>query len=249
MAGRAVRELTVINKQQLTPNMMRITLGGDALADFPENQESGYIKLSFASTSSPSGLVKRSYTIRAFDAKKRELSLDFVSHGDNGPASAWALTSNVGDPIMTDGPGAVKLARMSADWFFIAGDMTALPAICVNLEKLPRNAKGYAVIEILTEEDKQNIDAPKNIKIHWVINSQPDKPNTDLIDKVKQLDWMDGMVDVWVASEFDAMRHLRRYFKQERSVDRSQVYASSYWKMGDTDEGNKAAKKMDTEEA
>ena len=39
---------------------------------------------------------------------------------------------------MVSGPGPKKLVDMNADWFLIAGDMSALPAISVNLEKLPR---------------------------------------------------------------------------------------------------------------
>jgi NADPH-dependent ferric siderophore reductase len=253
MSSRRHRNTTVLQKKMLTKNMIRITLGGEDLVDFPEGQESGYIKLllpvdNHAANESIQH-VKRSYTVRAFDVKKHELTLDFVAHGESGPASAWAIRSQVGDTITIDGPGAVKLMDASADWFFMAGDMTALPAMSVNLEKLPAHAIGYAVIEVMSEEDKQVIDMPVGMTLHWVLNAAPDKENTCLLDAVKQLPWQDGIVNVWVASEFDAMRHLRHYFKQECHVPRGQIYASSYWKMGETDEGNKAAKKRDAEVA
>ena len=248
MSSRRLRTLTVAEKNYLTPNMIRIVLTGDELADFPEDQESGYVKLHFSTSEiEPRKKIVRSYTIRKFDQCTLRLTLDFVAHGDSGPASAWALSTKVGDTITTDGPGAVKLVDMTADWFFIAGDMTALPAMSVNLEKLPANAVGYAVIEVLSEEDKQALLAPKGMNIIWVINPHPDQENTCLIDQVKMLRWLDGTPNIWVASEFEGMRHLRRYFKQEQQVQRGQIYASSYWKMGETDEGNKAAKKMDAE--
>jgi NADPH-dependent ferric siderophore reductase len=85
------------------------------------------------------------------------------------------------------------------------------------------------------------------VTVHWVINPHPDKPNTQLADKVKSLPWLDGEPSVWVASEFETMRNLRRYFKQEHNLARDHLYVSSYWKMGDTDEGHKAAKKIDPE--
>lgn len=251
MSARRHRNVTVVQKISLTKNMIRIVLGGADLADFPEGQESGYVKLllpqSSISNDEPAKYIKRSYTVRAFNAVTHELTLDFVSHGDSGPASAWAIQAKVGDTITIDGPGAVKLMDATADWFFIVGDMTALPAISVNLEKLPENAVGHAVIEVASDEDKQVLDVPVGINLHWVVNAAPDKMNTCLLDAVTCLPWKDGVVNVWVASEFDAMRHLRRYFKQERHVERGQIYASSYWKIGETDEGNKAAKKMDTE--
>ncbi len=246
MSGRSVRQLHVVRKHHLSPNMIRIVLGGQSLSDFPTDMAGGYVKLRFP-VEGRNKPIMRSYTIRTFDPQLLELTLDFVSHGDNGPASAWAINAQIEDQIEVDGPGGVKLLDSSADWFFIAGDMTALPAIAVNLEALPEDAKGYAVIEVLSEADKQTLHAPKGVELHWVINSKPDQPNSCLINAVKALPWLDGVASVWCASEFESMRSLRRYFKTERLVERGRAYASSYWKMGETDEGNKAAKRADTE--
>ncbi|ODS22555.1 NADPH-dependent ferric siderophore reductase [Candidatus Endobugula sertula] len=245
MPNRASRILTIVRKQLLTTNMMRITLGGEALRDFPEGQESAYMKLSFVSKSGKPCV--RSYSIRAYDPQALTLTIDFVVHGDNGPASAWAIQSKVGEQIVTNGPGPVKLVSQAADWFLIAGDMTALPAIGVNLETLPQDAQGYAVIEVISADDRQLIEAPSGVQVLWVTNPHPDTPNTILADVVKALDWLEGRPNIWLASEFDTMRNLRRYFKTERGVDRADMYASSYWKMGETDEGHKAAKKRDAE--
>jgi NADPH-dependent ferric siderophore reductase len=245
MAKRLNCKLNVINKAFYTPNMIRIILGGDDLKEFPEGFESGYVKLLFDQGGEKP--LTRSYTIRAFDKTTYELTLDFVVHEDGGPASTWATNASVGDSINISGPGPAKLVDFSADWFFIAGDMTALPAMSVNLEKLPKAATGYAVIEIIDEADKIEIDLPENIEVHWVVNPHPHKENTVLADAVKALPWKEGVPNVWVASEFEAMRSLRHYFKKERGVGRGQIYASSYWKIGETDEGNKRAKRLDAE--
>ena len=247
MSTREFRQLQVLHKQHITPNLVRIILGGHALSSFPEDQEGGYVKLIFPPLSGAEKPRPRSYTIRQFDSKTQQLTLDFMVHGDNGPASAWALGVQVGDEISTDGPGSVKRVNTLADWFLLAGDMTALPAISVNLEQLPEHAIGYAVIEVLSEADQQMLIAPQGIDIRWVINPHPDSPNTLLLEGVKALPWLPGTPSIWVASEFDAMRHLRRYFKTECDVQRDQLYISSYWKMGETDEGNKVAKKQDAE--
>lgn len=244
MAARPSRLITIAEKIQLTPNMIRIVLGGDSLNDFPEGQESGYVKLVFQKNGKT---VVRSYTIRAFNPITKQLTLDFVVHGDNGPASAWAISAKVGDSITINGPGPIKLMNHNADWFLIAGDMTALPAMAVNLEKLPAKASGYAVIEVLSEADCQDLKTPDNMHVNWLINPHPDQPNTVLTDAVRALPWQEGTPDIWVATEFETMRNLRRYFKLEREVTRDELYISSYWKMGDTDEGNKAAKKIDPE--
>lgn len=242
---RAERLLHIVEKTWLTPHMIRIVLGGAELSTFPTDMAGGYVKLYF-----PSDNIKpliRSYTVRFFDADTLQLTLDFAAHGDNGPASAWALQAEVGDQIMTNGPGAVALVDPNAEWVFIVGDMSALPALSVNIESLPETAIGYAVIEVTSENDQQVLNVPAGIETEWVINSHPEQCNTLLSDAVKAKQWLSGQPSVWLASEFDTMRNLRRYFKQERNVPKDAIYASSYWKIGTTDEGNKAAKKLDVE--
>ena len=237
--------------------MLRITLGGEALNDFPEGQESGYIKLLFPQEGQSNfqaglkGFISdskprmRSYTIRSFSAETQELDIDVATHGEGGPASNWAINAQTGDDISIQGPGAVKLISDTADWFFLAGDMSALPAIAVNLEKLNRDAKGYAVIEVIDADDIVDLLAPEGIEIHWVINPAPSPQKSRLADKVKSLKWLAGEANVWVAGEFNAMREMRKYFKKRREVSKKEIYASSYWKIGTNDEGNKAAKLLD----
>ena len=61
------------------------------------------------------------------------------------------------------------------------------------------------------------------------------------------LPWASGRASIWVAGEFSASRTLRQYFRHERQVPREHMYVSCYWKIGDTDEGMKAAKRADPE--
>ena len=239
-------ELTVISNESLTPHMRRILLAGDDLAAFPDDQESGYVKLVLNADLNDKPLL-RSYTVRAFDRSARRLTLDFVDHGDTGPASAWARRAAAGDRATVRGPGEKKLADPEADWFLLAGDMSALPALAVNLEQLPRNARGYAVIEVLSEEDRQDIDAPSGVDVRWIVNPDNEQENTLLADAVRNVDWLPGTPYPWFAGEFSTMRLVRRYFRNDRGIDKRAMYVSSYWKIGDTDEGMKRAKRMDPE--
>ncbi len=261
MTKPAPRQVTVIRSQRLTPNMQRITLSGESLQGFPEGMESGYIKLLFplpGETELPSAAdmaagmrpQMRTYTIRAFDAAKQELIVDFVLHGDGdhaGPASNWAREVKAGEDILMAGPGPIKLVDMNADWFLLAGDMTALPAISCNLEVMPAMAKGHAVIEINSDRDKQDLSKPEGIQVHWMTNAHSDQENTFLSDAVKSIPWLNGKPSIWAACEFSNMRLLRKYFKQERSVQRDELYVSSYWKMGHTEDEHKIAKQKDAE--
>jgi len=248
MPKSAPRKLTVIRSQQISPNMKRITLGGSELEGFPPNQESAYLKLQIPDVDQES-VVTRTYTVRNYREELNELDVDFVVHGDSGPASAWASRVQPGDGIIVAGPGGKKLLDFSADWFVLAGDMTALPAISVNIEQLPDHARGYAVIEILHESDIQALQTPDAFEIHWVVNPRPEQENSLLLDKLMQLPWLEGRPSIWAACEFNNMRALRFYFKQEKAVEKNAVYVSSYWKRGLSEEQHKKVKRTDAETA
>ncbi len=47
--------------------------------------------------------------------------------------------------------------------------------------------------------------------------------------------------------EFDSMRALRQYFRNEKEVDRENIYISSYWKQGVSEDGHKVIKREDAE--
>lgn len=237
--------LNVRSNDRLTPNMRRIVLHGTELTDFPAGQEGGYVKLVFKSAEEDGKPTLRSYTIRAFNATERTLTLDFVDHGDNGPASAWANRAAPGDTITIRGPGDPKVAPHDADWFLFAGDMSALPALAVNLENLPPDARGYAFIEILCEDDQQPIDHPEDIELTWLVNPDTSTPCAPIAERVRALPWLSGTPFPWYAGEFSTMRDLRRFFRDEKGIDKRAMYCSSYWKLGDTDEGMKRAKKLD----
>jgi NADPH-dependent ferric siderophore reductase len=236
----------VLKSQSISPHMRRLALHGEALKSFPPNEESGYVKMLFTPNDS-SKVVLRSFTIRAFDKQQSHLTLDIVDHGDQGVAAKWLSQCEPGDDVIVRGPGKKILADPNADWFFLAGDMTALPAIAVNLEALPDDAKGYAIIQIGAEEDKQRIRKPKDMQLHWLINNEPED-STKLMHAIRQKPWLSGTPYPWFAGEFETMRQVRRYFRDEKAIDRKQMYISSYWKHGDTDEGMKQAKRSDPDE-
>lgn len=257
MAKKELRTLTVVSSNTLTPHMQRIVLTGEELVTFPHDSESGYIKFLFSQQGdivsskeqlemlAPDKPLMRTYTVRKFEPATKKLTVDFVLHKDSeGPASKWAQIAAEGDEVVIVGPGPIKLVDNRADWFLFAGDMTALPAISCNLEQLPPEAKGYAVIEISSELDIQPISVPAGVEIKWVI-SDSHSDQEKFLDTVFALQWLDGQPYVWCACEFGAMKQLRKHFKFSRHIDKRSIYISSYWKRGNSEDQHKIAKQKD----
>jgi len=241
----------VSKTEQVTANLQRIILKGEELGHFPEHCDGGYIKLLF-NTEGGTDLtllmdgqrpIMRTYTIRKFNRLKHTIEVDFVRHNTSdlrcGFAARWALHAKIGDTINIAGPGLINDINIEVDWFFMVADMTSLPALTAKINALPDNAKGYAVIKVIDNDDMQNIGFPENIKVIWLTAEQP------LIDKVRSLDWLSGDVSVWAACEFDSMRALRSYFRNDKQVTKENIYLSSYWKKGTTEDGHKLIKRQD----
>lgn len=236
------RVLQVLRSTAVTPNMLRVTLGGNGISTFPADQDGAYIKLMFPPEGEGKGIV-RTYTIR--HQRELEIDVDFVLHHDGGPAATWAKHAQPGDSILIGGPGPKKPLNPEAGWYLIAGDMTALPAISVNLEQLPKQARGYAVLEVISEADIQPLKVPEKIELIWLINPQPGSQPELLAERLRALPWLEGSPSVWAACEFSGMRALRRYFREERDVARGSLYVSSYWKQGVSEDQHKIVKQQD----
>lgn len=242
MSKPALRELRVIQSRHVTPHMLRITIGGEQMAGFPADQESAYIKLLFEQGEGRRPLM-RTYTIRS--QRDNEIDVDFVIHDHPGPAGRWALGAQPGDPIVVGGPGTRKLIHPEGDWYLFVGDMTALPAISVNLARLPDTATGVAVIEVASQADRQPLVCPPGVDIVWVVRRHQSPPGEALFSTVAQLPWPEGSPSVWCACEFSSMRKFRAYFREVRRIDAKLRYISSYWKYGMSEDQHKVVKRED----
>lgn len=258
-AKRGARILEVISSKRITPNMQRLTLGGPEMDGFPEGHESANFKLllprpgqhlplmdsdasQLADEDKP---IVRTYTVRKYHACRNELEVDFALHEHPGPATSWALGASPGDKLGFKGPGRPKPVNLEADWVLLAGDMSALPAISALLELLPVDSRGHALLEVISEADKQQLDHPQGVELSWLVNPEPTSPNTILSDAVKNLPWLEGRAAAWIAGESAMARDLRQYCKQERGMDKSFLYASGYWQIGLTEDKHQIVKRQE----
>lgn len=242
------RSFEVTKSIRITPNMHRITLGGKSLTGFPENRAGGYIKLRLPAPAGEKPIV-RTYTIRG--QTPGGIDVDFALHGgspeDSGPATHWALGAQIGDNILIGGPGPAKPLPEGKGPFLLVGDMTALPAISVNLENLPEDATGHAIILIREKADKQDISMPDGFTVEWVIEADLGAKANLLADAVRNVAAINELVYAWVACEFEAMKLLRQYLRDEKGFTKDQLYISSYWKRGLKEDEHKQVKRADTQ--
>lgn len=211
----------------------------------------------------------RTYTVRAVRRAPSEVDVDVVLHpsttGDGGPAARWAATVRPGDRIAVVGPdtgyagahGGLEFRppdRVGA--LLLAGDETAVPAICAILERLPHDARGVALLEVPSGADVLWVQAPPAMRVDWLPrgaaphgarlvpavraavapllprSSGPDVAAVDgLLWEVPE---PTGPVDLyaWLAGEAGVITTLRRHLVTERGMARHSVAFMGYWRHG-----------------
>ncbi|WKB55529.1 siderophore-interacting protein [Eleftheria terrae] len=249
------RLLRVRRTERLTPEMLRVTLAGPALAGFPLDSAGAHIKLMFARegqvdpvlpTLGPDGPIwppahlkpiLRTYTVARYDEAAGELDVDFVLHGDDGIASRWAARARPGDAIGVAGPGGPPRFQPGADWHLVIGDPSALAMVASVLEGLPAEARGYALVEVPNRHEIRPLPVPGTVELRWLSRDGATAGDSRLLlQAVQRLPWLPGRVSVSLAGESAQVVAIRDHLLRERGVARADLYAVPYWKDRHTEE-------------
>lgn len=182
---------------RLSPNFLRVTFTGDDLSRFADNGWDQRIKLIPPLADSghqhlPTGPdwytqwrelpddqrnPIRTYTVRDVRAEQREIDVDMVLHGVNGPASRWAVAAGPGSKMCILGPNADFAGGSGGIDFhppaatrriLLVGDETAVPAIASILSRLPEDAVGHALLEVPESADRLEITKPAGFTVTWL---------------------------------------------------------------------------------
>lgn len=230
-----VRRLSVVRRSQLTPGLLRLTVGGPELDGFHTYQADDHVRIVLADED---GVVRaptpndqdeldwprpfppsRKYTVREFRPDVRELDLDFVLH-PGGLASTWAQNAKIGDSVVVAGPpGAVAFPQHHAHYVF-AVDPTALPAVARWIDESPSDVQALVIVD--SAERHYPLARRDGIEVVWLDGGE-------LADAVMALDLPEDTF-VFAAGDADAIKPLRSWCR-----GRFDALITGYWKRGVTD--------------
>ncbi len=243
---------TVQSVERLTPGMVRVVVGGDELDGFGAGEYTDhYVKLQlppqgagYAAPFDPEEVKAtrpreqwprtRTYSVRAWDAERRLLTLDFVVHGDAGVAGPWAAAAKPGDVLQLTGPGGAYAPDPGAAWHLMVGDLSVLPAIGASLARIPTGVPVHVLVELDDDADRQPLAGPGDLRLTWL---RADGTDAVLLEAVRALDFPEGTVHAFVHGEAASVRAVRRHLLVERGVPREALSVSGYWKRTRTEEG------------
>lgn len=245
------RLIEVRERRQLSPHVARIVFAGEQLAGFGPAWPAAHIKLFFPRahqrvpvlpTLSAEGRplwpapadkpVVRTYSVRAHDVERGTLTVDFVVHEPEGPASRWAREAHPGMKLGLAGPGGPRPMLKSADWYLLAGDLSALPAIEALLEVAPADAPVRVFLRVEHAADVRDLRAPGHASIQWLVS----QPTSAFVDLVATGAACGGTPQVWLAGENAQVVGLRDALLARYPEARPTAYAVPYWKRRESEE-------------
>ena len=242
------RELTVQSVQRVTPHLVRITLGGDALEGFASPGFDDHMKLFFPDeatgelmlpTAGPEGPVwpegrkptMRDYTPRRFDAAAQTLEIDFALH-QAGPATRWAEQAAPGQRLGVGGPRGSFIVPTAFDWHLLIGDDTALPAISRRLAELPQGARAVVLAEVESAADHVELPSAADVDITWVHRSEAATSTPPLLAALHAKRLPTGDFHAWIGCESAHAKALRAHLVEECRANPKWIRASGYWRAG-----------------
>jgi NADPH-dependent ferric siderophore reductase len=241
-------QVAVADVSQLTPRVRRITFSGEKLADYPNEGSATHFKLLLPApgqtevalpADGPDGgprPVRRTYTPRYVDRAGQRLVVDFVLHGDDGPASRWAAAARVSDTVVVTGARGAYQIDPDADWTLLVADESALPAVGTILDQAQAGTRVLLVAEVADEAEQLAFDTAAELATVWCHRgARRTGPGMQAARAVRDLSLPAGRGACWVGLEATAMRAVRRHLLDERGMDRKQLYTRGYWKLGMAD--------------
>lgn len=242
-----LHEVRVVSAEDVTPHMRRVIFSCADVAPFtggdmhvrllvppkgktpvwPGFREDGRI----AWPEGEDALLVRVYTIRAVDAERGELWVDFLQHPVPGvatPGADFARDARPGDVAALLGPGGGDLP--SAESILFIGDESALPAIARIVGEVPAGTRMQAIIEIQDAAEEQPLHTDGVLDVRWLhrdtygahaAGSLPEEAK-------KAIAALEEGTFVWAACEKDDIRAIRTCLKA-RQHDRKKMYVAWYW--------------------
>lgn len=244
----AFRVLDVLRTTRLSRQLLRVTVGGPQLAGFHSAAADDHVTLYFPNPGEntvpvpevgANGLTfprdaapveHRDYTPRHHDPVAGELDIDFVLHG-SGPAAAWAEAAEPGRVLGVAGPRGSFVVPDDLDWYLLAGDETALPAIARRLEELPAGTRAIAFVEVADAAEELELTTAADLDLTWLHRDGAPAGSAPLLaDAVRALDFPSGSYYAWAAGESGCMRPLRQFLARDRALPNDRFKVQGYWK-------------------
>ncbi|MDQ0728428.1 NADPH-dependent ferric siderophore reductase [Microbacterium sp. W4I20] len=180
----------------LTPTLIRVTLGGEGVAEFLSTGIGDeYVRVFFPHGDDPTDVSlpvpagdwwetpegapaapMRTYTISGVRPDAGELDIDFVVH-EAGVAGPWAARAEPGHVLGLNTPTGLYSPPEGITWQVLAADLTGLPAVARLVAEAPAGVRTRVVLEVPSEADRIEFTAGPDVEVTWMVGGNGHGPS------------------------------------------------------------------------
>lgn len=237
--------VTVVNRAEVSPRLLRLTLEGEVLRGWEVPQPASSMRMVVPWTGEELELpdwngneflladgrrpALRTFTPLRVDGAAGRLDVEVVRH-PGGAVSGWAEQADVGSVAALSGPGTGYDYPDGAERLLVLGDETALPAITQLIETAPAGMSLDVHVEVVTSDARVQLPTADRCTVTWYDTEAGEVPGQRLAAVVSALEALPNGTDLWAAGEASAMQAIRIHLFKTLGVERSRGTVRGYWK-------------------
>lgn len=248
-----IHRSTVTAVRRLGPGMIRVTLGGPDMADYPTtgvgdeyvrlffpDQPNEPVRLPFVADRGwdyPEGVEPsqmRTYTIRAH--RPGEVDVDFATH-DGGVAGTWVQQAAVGQEVGLNPPISLYELPRDATHQILLADEPALPAALRIAELTSDRIRTTVIGEVRGAEYQLRAEAgaPESIEYVWLRGTGNGVRPSEMLSTLRRrleepgVPADPGGLYIWAAGETRLTRLARGLLRKELGWPGSAYKIVGYW--------------------
>ncbi|KAA0084460.1 siderophore-interacting protein [Mycolicibacterium sp. P9-64] len=243
---------TVVEANQLTPRLRRITLqvddpetlgvkpGGDSAVGVyfpivgPKGERTPPPTVTGVGggrhVDPESGSEGRNYTVRAHRTINGadRIDLDVILHA-RGQGTTWASSTGPGDRVGLDHARSWYRPEPTSEWQLLVTDLSGLPAAARIISELPGGIPVTVVVEVVDAEDLEYLPPHPDVTVVSSVGTGNGHAPSRLAQLVRELSLPEGRGYCWFAAEAAESRAVRKHFRGNGwSVD--QLDVTGYWR-------------------
>lgn len=222
------RVCRVLSTRQLSTSIAEAVLEADpVLAGVPGNDI--MIRVPDASGK----LIRRRYSIRAFDAERAELTL-WITTDHDGPGSNWVRRVTPGDLVDVVGPRGKIPLDPEADWHVFLGDASGLGAFYRMAQSIEAPGRAIFLVEIDYADDALTANFDEGLGVTGIFVDRMQRAHNDpagLLSALAAFEFPPDQGHAYLFGEFTVSKVLRSALI-DRGLAEEFISLKAFWRTG-----------------